>query len=128
MFDFKEEIMTKTFLITLVFLFTANVNAQSKNEWVSVYESREETDTQIGFELLQKKFPKVFEKFDPKTVYRANITVTLYRFQGQHSCATNDLRLLVESSSYGACVKIGKDGSCFQAAARLPALKDPCAT
>lgn len=130
--------MTKTFFIgcmTSLSVFATvfpaaalSTNVPGKNEWVSMYESREETDTQVGFEILQKKFPKIFGKFDPKAVYRANITVTLYQFQGQHSCAENDLRLLIESSSYGACVKVNKDGSCFQAAAKLPALKDPCAT
>ena len=130
--------MTKTFFAGLLSSFSAfatvfpaaalSTNDLTKSEWVSMYESKEETDTQVGFKMLQKKFPKIFGKFDPKAVYRANITVTLYQFQGQHSCAENDLRLLIESSSYGACVKVNRDGSCFQAAAKLPALKDPCTT
>lgn len=103
--------------------------AKTINHWVSVYESSEVTDTEAGFEIIQKKFPSIFGKFSAKSVYRANITVQLYQFIGQHSCAPNDLRLFVESSSYGACIKNTnqKSGSCFQAATRLPTLKDPCA-
>ena len=121
--------MANLFLVGSIILFSAFATAEMKNEWVSVYESKEETDTQVGFEIIQKKFPSIFEKFSAKSVYRANITVNLYRFNGQHSCAPNDLRLLVESSSYGACIKNTdkKGGSCFQAASRMPALSDPCA-
>ncbi len=121
--------MTKILLTGFLFLFSVLATAETKSEWVSIYESKEETDTEVGFEIIQKKFPSIFGKFSPKSVYRANITVNLLQFNGQHSCSPNDLRLLVESSSYGACIKNSnkKGGSCFQTASRMPTLKDPCA-
>ena len=119
--------MTKASIGILITVVALLAKAEQKAEWVNMYELSEETNTQMGFEMIQKKYPKIFGKFDPKAVYRANITVTMYQFKGPHTCAQNDLRLMLESSSYGACVKTDGNGSCFQAAARLPAVKDPCA-
>lgn len=118
--------MTKVLIITMIAGLSLLAKAEQKAEWVKMYELTEETNTQMGFEMIQKKYPKIFGKFNPKMVYRANITVALYQFTGPHTCALNDLRLMLESNSYGACVKTNGNGSCFQAAARLPALKDPC--
>lgn len=118
--------MTKALTMAMITVLSLLAQAEQKAEWVNMYELTEETNTQMGFEIIQKKYPKIFGKFDPKVVYRANITVTMYQFKGPHTCAPNDLRLMMESSSYGACVKTNGNGSCFQAAARLPALKDPC--
>lgn len=116
----------KLFALALALVSTS---AFALGHWEIVSQLTENATNSEQFVQLQQKYPDIFGRYDAKEVVSANISITEYEFRGETKCQAGDPRLQFKSTSYGLCTGVSENspGGCFQTAARLPGLEDPCA-